>query len=59
MRRKRGTPLSIRLDHDLREPLEAYAEAEDRSMSSVINRVLREFFERRGLRGKKKSRGKD
>jgi predicted transcriptional regulator len=39
-------PMSIRLDPDVKATLEEYAEAEDRSLSSYVNRVLREHVRR-------------
>jgi hypothetical protein len=39
-------PMSIRLDPDVKAALEGYAEAEDRSLSSYVNRVLREHVRR-------------
>lgn len=44
-------PTSIRLDEDVREGIEALAKADDRSLSSYINRVLREHLAAR--KGKK------
>jgi hypothetical protein len=39
-------PMSIRLDPDVKAALEGFAEEEDRSLSSYVNRVLREHVER-------------
>jgi predicted transcriptional regulator len=36
-------PRSIRLEPDVKAALEAVAEAEDRSLSYIINRILREW----------------
>jgi predicted transcriptional regulator len=41
---KKLTPMSIRLDDDVKAALEARAVAEDRSLSWVVNRVLRDHF---------------
>jgi hypothetical protein len=38
-------PMSIRLDPDVKAALEGFAEEEDRSLSSYVNRVLREHVE--------------
>ena len=43
-RKKMLGPMSIRLDPDVKAALEAVAQAEDRSVAYVINRVLREHF---------------
>lgn len=37
-------PTSIRLDLEVQKKLEKYAKKEDRSVSKVINRILRSFF---------------
>jgi predicted transcriptional regulator len=39
-------PMSIRLDADVKAALEGFAEDEDRSLSSYVNRVLRDHVER-------------
>ena len=39
-------PMSIRLDPDVKAALEGFAEEEDRSLSSYVNRVLRDHVER-------------
>jgi hypothetical protein len=39
-------PMSIRLDPDVKAALEGYAEDEDRSLSSYVNRVLRDHVHR-------------
>ena len=39
-------PMSIRLDPDVKAALEDFAEEEDRSLSSYVNRVLREHVQR-------------
>ena len=36
--------ISITVDHDIFEKVEAKAEKEDRSVSSMINVILREYF---------------
>lgn len=36
--------ISITIDHDILEKVEAKAEKEDRSVSSMINVILREYF---------------
>lgn len=41
-------PMSIRLDPDVKAALEGFAEDEDRSLSSYVNRVLRDHVERVG-----------
>jgi hypothetical protein len=38
-------PMSIRLDPDVKAALEGFAEDEDRSLSSYVNRVLRDHVE--------------
>lgn len=43
MTKKLG-PLAFRPDEDVREALEADAAAEDRSLSKLINRILREYY---------------
>jgi hypothetical protein len=42
---KKLEPISIRLDPDVREGIEALAKADGRSMSAYINRVLRRHIE--------------
>jgi len=43
--------ISITIDHDIYEKLTAEAEKEDRSISSMINVILREYFrEKEGKR---------
>ena len=39
-------PMSIRLDPDVKAALEGFAEEEDRSLSSYVNRVLRDHVDR-------------
>ncbi len=39
-------PMSIRLDPDVKASLEGFAEEEDRSLSSYVNRVLRDHVAR-------------
>jgi hypothetical protein len=39
-------PMSIRLDPDVKAALEGFAEEEDRSLSSYVNRVLRDHVAR-------------
>ena len=39
-------PMSIRLDPDVKASLQGFAEEEDRSLSSYVNRVLREHVHR-------------
>ncbi len=41
-------PMSIRLDPDVKAALEGFAEEEDRSLSSYVNRVLRDHVARLG-----------
>lgn len=36
--------ISITVDHDVYEKVEAKAEKDDRSISSMINIILREYF---------------
>jgi predicted transcriptional regulator len=38
-------PISIRLESDVKAPLQEMAETDDRSLSSFINRVLRQYVE--------------
>jgi len=40
-----GRPLSIRLDEDVRTAVERLADADERSVSSYINRALRAHIE--------------
>jgi predicted transcriptional regulator len=42
---KKLGPVSIRLDADVRQGIEALAKADDRSLSAYINRVLRQHIE--------------
>lgn len=41
---KKLGPLAFRPDEDVREALEAEAAAEDRSLSKLINRILRDHY---------------
>ena len=43
--------LSITLDHDIYEKVENLAEKEDRSVSSMINVILREYFREKEGKG--------
>jgi predicted HicB family RNase H-like nuclease len=52
--KKLSGPMSIRLDPDVREALEELAKSDDRSVSSYINRVLRQHVE--GIPKKPKAR---
>ena len=42
---KLSGPMSIRLEPDVREAIEELAQTDDRSVSSYINRVLRQHVE--------------
>ena len=42
---KKLEPISIRLDPDVREGIEALAKADERSLGAYINRVLRRHLE--------------
>jgi predicted transcriptional regulator len=44
-RTKKLGPVSIRLDPDVRRGIEEMAEADERSLSAYINRVLRRHLE--------------
>jgi hypothetical protein len=44
----RGQPVSVRLDPEVRKALEAAAKADDRSLSSLINRILRDYLRKAG-----------
>jgi predicted transcriptional regulator len=49
-------PMSIRLEPDVKSALQELADADERSLSAFINRVLREYVQTvRGKRGKAKS----
>ena len=52
--KKLSGPMSIRLDPDVRAALEELAKSDDRSVSSYINRVLRQHVE--GILKKPKAR---
>jgi predicted transcriptional regulator len=47
-RAKKLEPISIRLDEDVRRALEAMAVDEERSMSQIINRAVRDYAVQRG-----------
>jgi predicted transcriptional regulator len=47
---KKLEPVSVRLDPDVRAALDVWAEAEERSLSQIINRALREYVEERQRR---------
>jgi predicted transcriptional regulator len=59
-RMKRGTklmePISIRLEAEVKEALQELAEADERSLSSFINRILRNYVE--SVRGKRPPKAK-
>ena len=44
----KATALSIRITDNMKAALEAEADAEDRSVSSLVERVLRMWLEQRG-----------
>jgi hypothetical protein len=44
-RTKLGAPISLRIEPDIREALQAFADDEERSLSSYIARVLRQHVE--------------
>jgi hypothetical protein len=44
----KATALSIRITEPMKAALEAEADAEDRSVSSLVERVLRMWLEQRG-----------
>ena len=44
-KRKKMMPLSVRLDEDVRKALEKIAEADDRSLSYMVNLAAREYVE--------------
>jgi predicted transcriptional regulator len=49
--KKLSSQISIRLEDEIKAALEEMAAADDRSLSSLINRVLRQYVE--AARGKK------
>jgi len=51
----RRRPMSIRLEPDVKAALQELADADDRSLSSLINRVLRQYVESARKRGKAKA----
>jgi len=53
--RKKLEPISIRLDPDVKEAIQALAKDDERSLSSYINRVLRQHVEHAKKEGKRKS----
>ncbi|HXF55295.1 MAG TPA: ribbon-helix-helix protein, CopG family [Hyphomicrobiaceae bacterium] len=54
-RRKKLDPISIRLDPDVKAALEELAKEDERSLSSYINRALRQHIE--AVRRKPKAKG--
>jgi predicted transcriptional regulator len=55
-REKKLEPISIRLDPDVKEAIQALARQDERSLSSYINRVLRQHAdEAKGKDGRRKS----
>ena len=42
---KRLEPISIRLEPEVKAALDQQARADDRSLSNLINRILREYVE--------------
>jgi hypothetical protein len=53
---KLGAPISLRIETEIREALQQFADADDRSLSSYIARILRQHVEqKRGKRPKTKS----
>jgi Arc/MetJ-type ribon-helix-helix transcriptional regulator len=48
---KLSRPMSIRLDEDVRDAIERLATADERSVSSFINRALRRYID--AVRGKR------
>lgn len=57
MAKKLG-PLAFRPDEDVREALEAEAAAEDRSLSKLINRILRDHYKLPTPEKRKQNKGK-
>jgi hypothetical protein len=54
---KKMPPTSIRLDPDVHDGIAALAKADERSISSYINRVLRQHIEQmEGQKGREKSK---
>jgi len=49
-------PISIRLEPDVKAALQEMADADERSLSSFVNRILRQFVE--NARGKKQPKAK-
>ena len=49
-------PISIRLEAEVKEALQELAEADERSLSSFINRILRTYVE--SVRGKRPPKAK-
>lgn len=56
--KKLSGPISIRLEPDVRAAVEELAKADDRSVSSYINRVLRQHVEQVDA-GRKKAKAKN
>jgi predicted transcriptional regulator len=54
-RSKKLEPMSIRLEPDVKAELQGLADADDRSLSAYINRVLRQHVEATRKRSKLKS----
>lgn len=44
----KGAPIGFRIDDDIKEALKAAAKADDRSLSSLITVILRDWLQYRG-----------
>ncbi|WP_158247984.1 hypothetical protein [Paracoccus sp. SY] len=44
----KGAPIGFRIDADIKAALEAAAEADDRSLSSLVTIILRDWLKERG-----------
>lgn len=51
---KKLQPISVRLDEDVRKALERIAEAEERSLSYLLNLAARRFVEAEAKRSSKR-----
>jgi len=54
---KKLDPISIRLEPDVKAALQQIATAEDRSLSYLINRVLRQYVESAKAKKQPKTKG--
>jgi hypothetical protein len=45
----KGKPIGVRLDEAVRRSLETLAQADERSLSFILNRIAKEYLRERGL----------